>query len=66
VVGGAGLIGSHAVHELLKEDVAEVRISEEFSFGREENLAAAPRDPRARNSPARGVTFCMATTWARR
>jgi len=26
VIGGAGLIGSHAVDELVKEDVAEIKI----------------------------------------
>ena len=26
VIGGAGLIGSHTVDELIKEDVAEIRI----------------------------------------
>ena len=26
LIGGAGLIGSHTVDELLKEDVAEIRI----------------------------------------
>ena len=46
VIGGAGLIGSHAVDELLKEDVAEIRIYDNFTRGREENLAGALRDPR--------------------
>lgn len=46
VIGGAGLIGSHAVDELLKEDVAEIRIFDNFSRGKHENLALAMKDPR--------------------
>jgi len=46
VIGGAGLIGSHTVDELLKEDVAEIRIFDNFTRGKEENLADALRDPR--------------------
>ena len=39
LIGGAGLIGSHTVDELIKEDVAEIRIFDNFSRGRQENLA---------------------------
>jgi len=46
VVGGAGFIGSHVVDELLKQDVAEVRIYDNFTRGSPENLTAARRDPR--------------------
>lgn len=46
VIGGAGLIGSHTVDELLKEDVAEVRIYDNFTRGSRENLAEALKDPR--------------------
>ncbi|MBI6545438.1 MAG: NAD-dependent epimerase/dehydratase family protein [Cyanobacteria bacterium NC_groundwater_1444_Ag_S-0.65um_54_12] len=46
VIGGAGLIGSHTVDELLKEDVAEIRIFDNFSRGKLENLTSALRDPR--------------------
>ena len=46
MIGGAGLIGSHAVDELLKEDVSEIRIFDNFTRGREENLANALKDPR--------------------
>ena len=46
VIGGAGLIGSHTVDELVKEDVAEIRIFDNFTRGKEENLAGALRDPR--------------------
>jgi len=47
-VGGAGLIGSHTVNELLKEDVAEIRIYDNFSRGSEENLEDALKDPRVK------------------
>jgi UDP-glucose 4-epimerase len=46
LIGGAGLIGSHTVDELLKEDVEEIRIFDNFTRGREENLSDALRDPR--------------------
>ncbi len=46
VIGGGGLIGSHTVDELLKEDVAEIRIFDNFSRGSRENLATALKDPR--------------------
>ena len=46
VIGGAGLIGSHTVDELIKEDVAEIRIFDNFTRGKEENLAGALLDPR--------------------
>lgn len=45
VIGGAGLIGSHAVDELVKEDVAEIRIYDNFIRGIQENLADALKDP---------------------
>ncbi len=48
VIGGAGLIGSHTVDALLKEDVAEVLIYDNFARGRQENLANALRDPRCK------------------
>ena len=54
VIGGAGLIGSHTVDELLKEDVAEVRVYDNFTRGSEENLASAMRDPRVNVFPLGG------------
>jgi len=48
VIGGAGLIGSHTVDELVKEDVAEIRVYDNFTRGRLENLRDALRDPRVR------------------
>ncbi|MGN6463031.1 MAG: NAD-dependent epimerase/dehydratase family protein [Pseudolabrys sp.] len=46
VIGGAGLIGSHTVDQLIKEDVKEVVIYDNFVRGTHENLANALRDPR--------------------
>ena len=46
VIGGAGLIGSHTVDELLLEDVQEVRVFDNFTRGSEANLQTALRDPR--------------------
>ena len=48
VIGGAGLIGSHAVDELVNEDVAEIRIYDNFVRGTQENLAEALQDPRVK------------------
>lgn len=48
VVGGAGLIGSHTVDLLTREDVREVVIYDNFVRGRAENLAQALKDPRVR------------------
>lgn len=46
VIGGAGLIGSHTVDALLKDDVGEVIVYDNFVRGRMENLAQARKDPR--------------------
>ena len=46
VIGGAGLIGSHTVDSLLREDVGEVIVYDNFVRGRTENLASACQDPR--------------------
>ena len=48
VVGGAGLIGSHTVDSLLKEDVKEVFIYDNFLRGSRENLIDALNDPRVK------------------
>ena len=48
LIGGAGFIGSHLVDELLKEDVAEVVIYDNFTRGSRENLTNALRDPRVK------------------
>ena len=54
VVGGAGLIGSHVVDELVKEDVAEICIYDNFVRGTHENLASAMKDPRVKIFEAGG------------
>jgi len=54
VIGGAGLIGSHLVDELVREDVAEIRVYDNFVRGTLENLAGALRDPRVRIFEAGG------------
>ena len=48
VIGGAGFIGSHVVEELLKEDIKEVVIYDNFCRGSLENLTDAIKDPRCR------------------
>jgi UDP-glucose 4-epimerase len=48
VIGGAGLIGSHTVDQLLRHDVREVVVYDNFVRGRYENLQGALRDPRVR------------------
>lgn len=46
LVGGAGFIGSHVADALLRREVAEVRIYDDFSRGSHENLVRAIEDPR--------------------
>jgi len=48
LIGGAGLIGSHTADLLVKEDVKEIVIYDNFVRGRVENLATALKDPRVR------------------
>jgi len=48
VVGGAGFIGSHVLEELLKEDVKEVIVYDNFCRGTAENIEEALKDPRCR------------------
>jgi UDP-glucose 4-epimerase len=54
VIGGAGLIGSHTVDQLLKENVKEIIIYDNFVRGSLENLAAALQDSRVRIFEAGG------------
>jgi UDP-glucose 4-epimerase len=46
VIGGAGLIGSHVVDQLLRSDVKSVVIYDNFARGSLANLARAVKDPR--------------------
>ncbi|MCX7342912.1 MAG: NAD-dependent epimerase/dehydratase family protein [Proteobacteria bacterium] len=48
VIGGAGLIGSHTVDELLKEDVKELIVYDNFVRGTYGNIESALEDPRVR------------------
>lgn len=46
VIGGAGLIGSHLVDQLVLTDVGEIVIYDNFARGRENNLSEALKDSR--------------------
>jgi len=48
VIGGAGLIGSHVVEQILKEDIKEVIVYDNFCRGTHDNLQKALQDPRCR------------------
>jgi len=48
VIGGAGFIGSHLVNELLKHDVKEVIIYDNFTRGKLSNLEDSLKDEKCR------------------
>jgi len=48
VIGGAGSIGSHVVEELIKEDVKEIVVYDNFCRRVVDNLEEALRDPRVK------------------
>lgn len=54
VIGGAGLIGSHLVDELLRTEVSEVLVYDNFARGTRTNLASALTDSRIRVVEAGG------------
>ncbi len=54
VIGGAGFIGSFVVSELLKEDVDEVVVYDNFARGKHEYLKDQLNDPRCRIFPVGG------------
>ena len=54
VIGGAGFIGGFVVKELLKEDVAEVIVYDNFTRGKMENIEESLRDPRCTIFPLGG------------
>ncbi len=54
VIGGAGFIGSFIVKELLKEDIREIIVYDNFSRGKLENIAEAMKDPRCSIFPYGG------------
>jgi UDP-glucose 4-epimerase len=46
VIGGAGFIGSHVVEELLRTDVAQVLIFDNYARGKKSNIDEFLKDPR--------------------
>jgi UDP-glucose 4-epimerase len=54
VIGGAGFIGSFVVAELLKEDVAEVVVYDNFARGQRDYLTEQLKDPRCSIFPVGG------------
>lgn len=54
VIGGAGLIGSHTVDLLTREDVSEIVVYDNFVRGTHENLGDALKDPRVKIFEAGG------------
>lgn len=54
VIGGAGFIGSFVVSELLKEDVAEVVVYDNFARGKKSYLDEQLNDPRCSIFPVGG------------
>lgn len=54
IIGGAGLIGSHLVDQLLKKNVKEVVIYDNFCRGSLNNLKNALNDPRCKIFPDGG------------
>ena len=79
VIGGAGFIGSFVVKELLKENVAEVIIYDNFARGKMDNIKDALQDKRCTIFPLGGdiretdilneamknveYVFCLAAMW---
>jgi UDP-glucose 4-epimerase len=54
VIGGAGFIGSHVVSELLKTDVGEVVVYDNFTRGKQTNIKDSLSDPRCSIYPNGG------------
>ncbi|WP_025665451.1 NAD-dependent epimerase/dehydratase family protein [Aquimarina megaterium] len=54
VIGGAGFIGGFVVSELLKHDVKEVVIYDNFARGKQENIKESIKDPRCSIYPFGG------------
>jgi UDP-glucose 4-epimerase len=54
VIGGAGFIGSHVVSELLKHDVKEVVIYDNYARGKISNISEQMEDPRCSVFPDGG------------
>jgi len=62
VTGGAGFIGSHIVEELLRRGVS-VRVLDNFSSGKRENLAALRGDLEILEQDLRDEAAVKAATW---
>ncbi|TAL58278.1 MAG: NAD-dependent epimerase/dehydratase family protein [Bacteroidetes bacterium] len=54
VIGGAGFIGSFVVAELLKEDVAEIIVYDNFARGKKDYLIESLKDERCKIYPIGG------------
>jgi UDP-glucose 4-epimerase len=54
VIGGAGLIGSHIVEQLIETDAAEIMVYDNFFRGCQENLRGALKDSRVSLYPHGG------------
>src|SRR5688572_16899854 len=54
IIGGAGLIGSHTLDQLVQEDVREIIIYDNFVRGSHGNIEASLLDPRVRVFEAGG------------
>jgi len=54
VIGGSGFIGSFVVAELLKEDIAEVVVYDNFTRGKKDYLEDQLKDPRCKIFPLGG------------
>ncbi len=54
VIGGAGLIGSHIVDQLIETEAAEIVVYDNFFRGRYDNLQEALKDPRVSVYPHGG------------
>jgi UDP-glucose 4-epimerase len=48
LIGGAGLVGSHIVDQLIDEPVSEIVVFDNFVRGTRDNLAAAVKSPKVR------------------
>lgn len=55
VIGGAGLIGSHVMDQLVKTRASQIIIFDNFVRGSQENLADALQDPRVKIFEAGGI-----------
>lgn len=54
VIGGAGLVGSHVVDQLVRSSAAEIVVFDNFQRGRRDDLRDALRDPRVSIFPHGG------------